>query len=101
VAVLTALALVKPMFETYDFLMDRFVDVKVKDFLESHIIISSLTSPNGRPQKAHAKSISEIASSTHLSEKTVRGCLNRLRKKRFVTIEQGDLWKSDIPPFCF
>ena len=88
----------KKMLETFDWYMDRFVDYKVKDFLDSQIILL-VHSAGGRPQHAQPKSIAEIAVGTGYSEQRVRKCLQRLRRKKAVILDKPNYWKSDIPPF--
>ena len=88
----------KQMLETFDWYMDRFVDYKVRDFLDSQIVVH-IHIGGRRPQQAQPKSIAEIAASTGYSEKRVRKCLRRLKRKKAVISEKPDYWKSDIAPF--
>jgi hypothetical protein len=89
----------RKMLETFDWYMDRFVDYKVQNFLESHVIKAAYIAPQGvRPQSPTPKSIAEIAAATGLTEGRVRGCLNRLKRKKAVMLDRPDYWKADIPP---
>ncbi|AEU36107.1 hypothetical protein AciX8_1769 [Granulicella mallensis MP5ACTX8] len=103
VAVVTILVAIyhgpRALFESYDWYMDRFVDYKVKDFLDAQITKASFTHPSGgRSQTAGTKTVSEIAQATGLSEKRVLGCLGRLKRKKHVAHETGEYWKVEIPP---
>jgi hypothetical protein len=91
----------KAMFETFDWYMDRLFDHKVKDYLDTQIVRGSNTLPGGgRDQKANSKSIAEISAAVDYSEKRVRGCLKRLKRKKAVTSDQNNQWKADVPPVC-
>jgi hypothetical protein len=87
----------RKMFETFDWYMDRFLDYKVRDFLESAVTISTVPTPQGRSQRAEAKSIAEIAGATGMSEKRVRGCLKRLRKKQAAIPVGQERWRAAVP----
>jgi hypothetical protein len=87
----------RKVLETFDWYMDRFVDYKVNDFLHSHVIKSKLQLPGGgRGQTATPKTVGEIARATDMSEKRVRGCLQRLRRRKCVTQESEDKWRADV-----
>jgi hypothetical protein len=88
----------KKLLDTFDWYMDRFVDYKVNDFLHSNVVKSKVRLPGGRGQTAMSKTVGEIAKATNISEKRVRGCLQRLQRKKSVTQESADRWRADVPP---
>jgi hypothetical protein len=85
----------KKMLETFDWYMNRFRDYKVRDFLESLVIISPLANEQAHT-RAEVKSVQQIASATRLSEKRVKGCLRRLREKRIVKTSGQDGWRANV-----
>jgi hypothetical protein len=85
----------KKMLETFDWYMNRFVDYKVRDYLESLVIVSHLANAPAH-DKAEVKSVQQIAEATHLSEKRVTGCLKRLRNKRDVKTFGQDGWRANV-----
>ena len=88
----------KKMLETWDWYMDRFVDYKVADYLNSEIQISSrVVSESYRIQTAKPHSITEIAAATHYSQKRVQNCLRRLEKKQAVTRNDKGQWRANLP----
>jgi hypothetical protein len=86
------------MFETFDWYMNRFVDYKVRDFLESKVIFSHLANEPTR-NRLEVKSPAQIAAATGLSEKRVKGCLGRLRAKGIVRTAGQDGWRSSSGAF--
>ena len=73
-------------------------DEKVIEYLETTITIAGFTPPGGgRLQSVAPKTVKEIADGTGLTEKRVRDCLKRLRKKKEVMCIGNDVWKLLIP----
>lgn len=89
----------KKAVETFDWYMDRFFDYKVREYLEGLVEPMAYMSPNGRGQSAKSATVSEIAIAINMSERKVRKCLTRLRRKKIVILERNGRWKLDIPPF--
>jgi hypothetical protein len=85
----------KKMLETFDWYMNRFRDYKVRDYLESLVIVSHLANAPAH-NKAEVKSVQQIAAATHLSEKRVTGCLKRLRNKGDVKTFGQNGWRANV-----
>ena len=98
-ASLTILAAVyygpKKMLETFDWYMNCFRDYKVRDYLESLVIVSHLANAPAHT-RAEVKSVQQIAEATHLSEKRAKGCLGRLRAKGIVRPAGQDGWRANV-----
>jgi hypothetical protein len=88
----------RKMLETFDWYMDRFLDYKVRDFLESLVTVSTVATPQGRAQRAEARSTSEIAVAVKMSQRRVRGCLKRLKRKNAVISAGQDRWRASVNP---
>ena len=67
--------------------MDRFLDWKVRDFLEMSVTQQKL-GMHGPIQWAIPKSIQEISTATGMSEWLVRGCIKRLKKKKVIVQDE-------------
>ena len=97
VASLTVLAALyygpRKMLETFAWYMNHFVDYKVRDFLESLIVISPLANAPTR-DRLEVKTVVQIAEATGLSEKRVKGCLKRLREKGVVRTYGQEGWRA-------
>ena len=83
------------MFETYDWYMDRLFDYKVKDFLAKNVTPPRQGSHGQTLVYAIIKYVPEIASATKMSERRVRGCIRRLKKKDLI-VEDGEGFKIRI-----
>lgn len=81
----------RKVLETWDWYLDRFIDSKVKGFLDGSIGTPLLTQ-HGPVSYAVSRSVQEIAQATQMSEKRVIKSLGRLSKKRTVVID-GDKWR--------
>lgn len=82
------------MLETWDWYMNRSRDYKVRDFLESLVLVSHLANEPTRA-RTEVKTPAQIAIATGLSEKRVKGCLRRLREKGIVRTFGQDGWRSN------
>src|SRR5437016_1029075 len=76
----------RKMLETWDWYLERFYDSKVREFLHSQVTAEFVTA-HGPRRWGIPKSIPEISLGTGMSEKRVRACLKRLRKKKQVEQE--------------
>jgi hypothetical protein len=83
----------RKMLETFAWYMNRFVDYKVRDFLESLVVVSHLANAPTR-DRLEVKTPMQIAEATGLSEKRVKGCLKRLREKGVVRAYGQDGWRA-------
>jgi hypothetical protein len=82
----------KPMFETFDWYMDRFQDYRVRDFLESKIQRGFNGLEKRYTKHGVLMSVAEISKGTGLKEAKVSGSLKRLKRKRDVS-QVGNHWK--------
>ena|SRR5271154_2961460 len=92
----------KPLLESWDWLLDRLIDYKVRDALETKIIRELSVQPGmaGRRQRADPLTIQQLSEMAGLSEKKVIASLKRLKRKGDAISERPGQWKSNVPSVC-
>ena len=65
---------------------------RILDYLAIHVTLWDNSQPSSLPKRARARSIGEIADATGISQRHVRACLRRLRRKGLVQEDTPDHW---------